>query len=92
MQPVCDCRSHTQKSQLVFIVRFGVECYLDKEWNGVEPSDDNSVVNIPGQDMQSSRAAFYYFLHTYTLLCAIKWGETKSNIQNLLNVSLKYKY
>lgn len=42
--------------------------YLDKEWNGVKSSDDNSVVDIPGQDVQSSCAPFNYFLHTHTLL------------------------
>ena len=29
-----------------------VVLYLDKEWNGVESSDDDSVVHIPGQDVE----------------------------------------
>lgn len=61
----------------VTILRWGVYIYLDKEWNGVESSDDNSVVDIPGQDVQRSCAAFHYFLHTYTLLNGLKWGERK---------------
>lgn len=51
----------------VFIVRQSL-FYLDKEWNGVKPSDYNSVVDIPGQDVQSSCAAFHNFLHTDPLL------------------------
>lgn len=44
------------------------ESHLDKKWNGIKPSDDNSVVDIPGQDVQSSCAALHYLLHTHTLL------------------------
>lgn len=51
--------------------------YLDKEWNGVEPSDHNPVVDIPGQDVQSSCATFNYFLHTHSLLDEFKGGEKK---------------
>lgn len=52
------------------------ESYLNKKRNGVEPSDDNSVVDIPGQDVQSSCAALHYFLHAHTLL-----NEEKSEIK-----------
>lgn len=53
--------------------------YLDKEWNGVEPSDNNSVVNVPGQDVQSSCAAFHYFLHAHALLYVVEWKQTHGN-------------
>lgn len=42
--------------------------YLDKEWNGVEPSDDYSVVDVSGQDVKCSCAALHNLLHTHSLL------------------------
>lgn len=59
---VWDCKSWS----LYFTVM--LRFYLDKEWNGVKPSDDDSIVDISCQDVQSSCATFHYFLHTHTLL------------------------
>ena len=33
-----------------------LQTYLDKEWNGVESPDDDSVVDVSGQDVQGSRS------------------------------------
>ena len=45
-----------------------VVLYLDKEWNGVESSDDDSVVHIPGQDVERPCASLHNLLHAHALL------------------------
>lgn len=57
--------------------KLGFYPHLDKKWNGVEPSDDDSVVHISGQDVQSSCATFHYFLHAHTLLYDSSFHEMK---------------
>lgn len=42
--------------------------HLHKQWNGIESSDYNPVVNIPSKDVKSSSTAFHYLLHADTLL------------------------
>ena len=42
--------------------------YLDKEWNGVQSPDDDSVVHVPGQDVERPRASFHNLLHAHALL------------------------
>ncbi len=46
--------------------------YLYKEWNGVESSDDYSVVDVSGQDVKCSCAALHNLLHTNSLLITEK--------------------
>lgn len=73
MQLMRDCR----------IWLYSNKFYLDKEWNGVEPSDNDSVVDVPGQDVQSSCAAFHDFLHTHSLLNAFRVEEKGSQIPKM---------
>lgn len=42
--------------------------YLHKQWNGIESSDHNPVVNIPSEDVESPSAPFNYLLHADALL------------------------
>lgn len=49
--------------------------HLDKEWNGVESPDDDSVVDVAGQDVQSSCAAFHDLLHADALLVSPAGGQ-----------------
>lgn len=65
--------------------------YLDEEWNGVKPSDDDSVVDISCQDVQSSCATFHYFLHTHTLLY-VYVGKKGNQIQKNFQVFKERKH
>jgi len=49
--------------------------YLDEEWNGVQSSDDYSVVDVPRQDVEGSRAALHDLLHTHALLVTHTHGD-----------------
>lgn len=51
-----------------FTLRLNLQTDLYKEWNGVESSDDYSVVDISGQDVKCSCTPFHNLLHTYSLL------------------------
>lgn len=57
--------------------------YLHKQWNGIESSDYDPVVNIPSKDVESSSAPFNYLLHADTLLGGekqlISWHSLSSS-------------
>lgn len=42
--------------------------YLNKQRNGIESTDNNSVVHVSGQDVQCTSAALYNLLHPNSLL------------------------
>lgn len=71
--------------------KLGFYPHLDKKWNGVEPSDDDSVVHISGQDVQSSCATFHYFLHAHTLLYDSSFHEMKGRKGEKNNKKTKTK-
>lgn len=51
---------------------------LDKQWNGVQVSDDGPIHGISGQDMQCSCATLHNLLHPHTILREVKRGEIRS--------------
>lgn len=58
--------------------------YLHKQWNGIESSDYNPVVNIPSEDVESSSTPFNYLLHADALLVGEKQLTSWHSEQQLL--------
>jgi hypothetical protein len=66
--------------------------YLHKQWNGIESSDYNPVVNVPSKDVESSSTPFYYLLHAHALLGGEKqlsWHSLSSSCSHLCALSPK---
>lgn len=55
-------------SALAWYAKHYAVAYLNKQRDGVESSDNNSVVHISGQDVERASAALYDLLHSNTLL------------------------